>query len=416
MGNDTVVSTFKVAQSQFENASLRMGLKEEMKRLLSIPFREMMVQIPVVMDDGRLEVFLGYRVQHNGARGPTKGGIRYHPTVDLNEVRALACLMTWKTALVELPYGGAKGGVNCDPTLLSRRELEKLTRKFTDRISMILGPYRDIPAPDLGTNPQVMAWIMDEYGTKHGYTPSIVTGKPIELGGCEGRLEATGRGIVFITQSACADFGMEFKGARIAIQGFGNVGSNTAILAQEAGARVVAVSDVKGGVYDEGGLDIKDLLKYNQEEGTVVGYPGARTITNEELLALPCDILIPAALQGVITKFNAPKVRARMIVEGANSPTTPAADEILTERGILVVPDILANAGGVIVSYFEWVQNLQQFRWKADYINQQLKEIMTRAYKEVRDTALKEKTDLRTAAYIIAVDKVARAEMLRGHD
>lgn len=414
-GAEVRVSSFKVTSHQFEVVAAKMGLKDEIKNLLMMPFREMTVQVPVIMDDGHLEVFTGYRVQHNGARGPTKGGIRYHPSVDLSEVRSLASLMTLKTALVDLPFGGSKGGVNCDPTKMSARELERLTRRFTDRISLILGTYRDVPAPDVGTNPQVMAWIMDEYSNKHGYTPSIVTGKPIDLGGSEGRLEATGRGVVFITQEAAQDYGIDLSGARVAIQGFGNVGSFTALFIEEAGATVIGVSDVSGGIYQPDGLDVKEVMKYCQEAKTVATFPRAKSITNEELLALPCDILIPAALGGAITKFNAANVKARMVVEGANSPVTPAAEAILADNKVVVVPDILANAGGVTVSYFEWVQNLQQFRWKEEQINQQMKETMVRAYREVYETALKEKLDLRTAACIISVDKVARAEVTRGH-
>ena len=410
------VSSYKVTNRQFEQAAERMGLTEELKSLLMMPFREMAVQVPVKMDDGRLEVFLGYRVQHNGARGPTKGGIRYHPTVDIHEVRSLASLMTWKTALTGLPYGGAKGGVNCDPSRMSINELEKLTRKFIDRISIILGPYRDIPAPDVNTNPQVMAWIMDEYSSKHGYTPSVVTGKPLDLGGSEGRLEATGRGVTFIAQEALPDLGLDMIGASVAIQGFGNVGAHAARFMEKAGANVIAVSDVNGGIKDEGGLDIKDMTKYSQETKTVVGYPMAKPITNQELLSLPCDILIPAALGGVITRFNAPQLKARVILEAANSPVTPRAEEILSEKGVTIIPDILAGAGGVIASYFEWVQNLQQVQWKEEQVNQRLKEILTASYREVYQTSIKEEIDLRTAAYMISIDKVARAEATRGHN
>jgi glutamate dehydrogenase (NAD(P)+) len=376
----------------------------------------MTVQVPVKMDDGRLEVFLGYRVQHNGARGPTKGGIRYHPTVDISEVRSLASLMTWKTALTNLPYGGAKGGVNCDPSRMSINELEKLTRNFIDRISIILGPYRDIPAPDVNTNPQVMAWIMDEYSSKHGYTPSIVTGKPIDLGGSEGRLEATGRGITFVAQEALPDLGIDISGAGVVIQGFGNVGAYAARFMEEAGANVIAVSDVNGGIKDEGGLDIKDIIKYSQETKTVVGYPRAKPVSNEELLGLAGDILIPAALGGAITKFNAPQVQARVILEAANSPVTPRAEEILSQKGVKIIPDILGGAGGVVVSYFEWVQNLQQLQWEEEQINERLREILAASYRDVYETSIKEETDLRTSAYIISVDKVARAEATRGHN
>jgi glutamate dehydrogenase (NAD(P)+) len=299
---------------------------------------------------------------------------------------------------------------------MSINELEKLTRKFIDRISIILGPYRDIPAPDVNTNPQVMAWIMDEYSSKHGYTPSVVTGKPLDLGGSEGRLEATGRGVTFIAQEALPDLGLDMTGASVAIQGFGNVGAHAARFMEEAGANVIAVSDVNGGIKDEGGLDIKDMTKYSQETKTVVGYPMAKPITNQELLSLPCDILIPAALGGVITRFNAPQLKARVILEAANSPVTPRAEEILSEKGVTIIPDILAGAGGVIASYFEWVQNLQQVQWKEEQVNQRLKEILTASYRDVYQTSIKEEIDLRTAAYMISIDKVARAEATRGHN
>jgi len=410
------VSAFKNTNYQFDIAADKMNLDEPMRVLLKTPFREVTVQIPVRMDDGRLVVFLGYRVQHNGARGPQKGGIRYHPDVDLDEVKALASLMTWKTALVDIPFGGAKGGVTCDPTRMSSLELERLTRKFTSRISIVLGPYRDIPAPDLNTNAQVMAWIMDEYGAHFGHTPSIVTGKPLHLGGSKGREQATGRGVVFVIREAARDLKMNMNGATMAIQGFGNVGSNTALLAAEAGSKVLAISDVQGGIYSAKGLNVSKVLEHAKRQGSVVGYPEADEISNEDLLELKCDILVPAALGGVITKLNADRIKARIVAEAANSPTTTSADEILNDRGILVLPDILTNAGGVTVSYFEWVQNLQQFQWEEDQVNSELEKIMIRAYVQVREVARKERVPLRTAAYMLAIRKVAEAERLRGNE
>jgi len=386
------------------------GLRELMWR----PYRELTVQIAIRMDDGSLRVFTGYRVQHNGVRGPYKGGIRYHPEADLDEVRALASLMTWKTAVVDVPFGGAKGGVQCDPTQLSLGELNRLTRRFTQNISYILGVNRDIPAPDLGTNSQVMAWMMDAYGQRYGYTPAIVTGKPVELGGCFGRDAATGRGVTFVIQEAARLMGLTLDGATIAIQGFGNVGSWTARLIRSLGCKVVAISDIGGGVYNSQGLDIENLLKHANENRSVAGCPGCESISNEELLALNCDILIPAALGGVIHKNNASQIRARLIVEGANHPTTPTADQILRDRGITVIPDIVANAGGVIVSYFEWAQNIQEFRWEEERVNQELKKIITRAFGTVWERAKSQGVDLRLAAFLIGVERVARAIQLRG--
>ncbi len=403
----------RITDEQFLMAAEHMKLESDIQLLLRTPYRELVVQVPVRMDDGVLKMFHGFRVQHNGVRGPYKGGIRYHHHVDLSEVRSLAALMTWKTAIVDLPFGGAKGGVTCDPTLMSRRELQALTRGFTQKIDMALGVYRDIAAPDAGTNAQVMAWIMDEYGKKHGYTPAIVTGKPVNLGGSLGREEATGRGTMIITQEACKACGIDLKRARVAVQGFGNVGSWTALLLAEMGVKVVAVSDVFGAIFKEDGLDVAKVAEHVKVGGSVLGFAGAKDITNDELLALNVDVLIPAALGGAITKENVDNVKAKLIVEAANSPLTPQADEALRTRGVQVVPDILANAGGVTVSYFEWVQNLQQFHWSHEKVNQELETRMLRAWKAVHSRSVSEKTPLRIAAYVEALDKVAQATRQR---
>ncbi len=403
----------RITDEQFQAAADHMKLEHEIQLLLRSPYRELVVQVPVRMDDGHLEMFHGYRVQHNGVRGPYKGGIRYHPEVDLNEVRSLAALMTWKTAIVDIPFGGAKGGVTCDPTQMSRKELQAMTRGFTQKIDMALGVYRDIPAPDVGTNAQVMAWIMDEYGKKHGYTPAIVTGKPVNLGGSLGREEATGRGVTIITEEACKAFGTEIQQSTVAVQGFGNVGSWTALLLSELGAKVIAVSDVHGAIVNEKGLDIPKVFEHCKKTGSVLGVSGARRIDNEELLALDVDVLIPAALGGAITKDNVDDVRARLIVEAANSPITPQADEKLRSRGIPVVPDILANAGGVTASYFEWVQNLQQFHWSHEKVNLELEQRMLRAWRAVHARSIEDKTPLRVAAFVEALHKVAEATRQR---
>lgn len=398
----------------FRRAADRLGLDHEMRTLLTMPFRELRVEIPVRLDDGTLRVFVGYRVQHSGVRGPSKGGIRYHPTTDLNEIRALAAAMTWKTSLVNIPFGGAKGGIAVDPAQMTTGELQRLTRGYIRRIGLFLGPFRDIPAPDMNTNAQVMTWIFDEYSAQHGYTPACVTGKPVELGGSLGREAATGRGVAFLIEALTKDLGMPLVGARVAVQGFGNVGSFATRFLAEAGAKVVAVADVKGGVLNEKGLDVKALLDYARINRTISGFPGTREISSEEVLTVDCDILVPAALQCVLTKNNAEKVRARIVAEGANLPTTPEADAILVRRGIHVLPDILTNAGGVTVSYFEWAQNLQQMFWEEDHVNAEMRKILARAYRQVADMAAKEKIPLREAAYTIAVDRVARAERLRG--
>jgi len=413
----TTMSGKSITASQFDRAANLINLEGYMRRILLSPFREVQVEVPVRMDDGRIEVFTGYRIQHNGARGPCKGGIRYHPEADHDEVLGLATIMTWKTALMDIPFGGAKGGVTVDPKKLSRLELERLTRRFTQRISILLGPYRDVPAPDVNTNPQVMAWILDEYSSRHGYTPAAVTGKPVSLGGSLGRDEATGRGVMYVMTEYARDFGLPLKNARVVIQGFGNVGSHLArLLAAEAGAKVVAVSDVNGGVYNDRGLDVPGLLAHAAGGRSVSEWPGGKAITNDELWTIPCDWLVPAALGGVITReANAKTLDCKVVVEAANAPTTPIADLILADRGIPVIPDFLANAGGVTVSYYEWAQNLQQYRWTHEQVNRELQATITRAYAGVRDLAKEKGATLRTAAYAIALQRVAEAERLRGN-
>ncbi|MGH2695251.1 MAG: Glu/Leu/Phe/Val family dehydrogenase, partial [Actinomycetota bacterium] len=393
------MTPFEAATFFFHRSADRLKLREEMREVLASTYRELSVQVPVKMDDGSVSVFRGYRIQHNGARGPYKGGIRYHESADLDEVRALAALMTWKNALIDVPFGGAKGGVQCEPGLLSQGELERLTRRFTGMISYVIGVNRDIPAPDMGTNAQVMAWMMDAYGQRAGHTPGIVTGKPVELGGSPGREEATGRGVVICAREAAKRTGISFRDARVAIQGFGNVGYWTAALAAEQGARVIAVSDAVGGTYNPKGLDVAAVDAHRRSELSVTNFPTGEPVSNEEILELDCDILIPAAIEGVIHTGNAERISAHLVVEAANGPTTPAADGILTDRGIAVVPDILANAGGVTVSYFEWVQNIQQFRWELDAVNFELKKRMSRALQQVFARADDDGTTLRDAAF-----------------
>ncbi len=402
-----------ISDTQFLIAAEHMHLEDEIQTLLRSPYRELIVQIPVRMDNGKLELFHGYRVQHNAVRGPYKGGIRYHPGVDLNEVRSLAALMTWKTAIVDVPFGGAKGGVSCDPTKMSRTELRSLTRGFTQKIDMALGVYRDIPAPDVGTNAQVMAWIMDEYGKKNGYTPAIVTGKPVNLGGSLGREEATGRGTMIVTREACKQLGIDIKTAKIAVQGFGNVGSWSAKLLAELGAKIVAVSDVHGAICNDHGLDIPKLIEHVSATGSVANFPQTKAISNSDLLAYPIDILIPAALGGAITKDNADTVTAKLVVEAANSPVTPEADEMLRQRGARVLPDILVNGGGVTVSYFEWVQNLQQFHWTLEKVNMELEQKMVAAWNSVYACSEANGVPLRIAAFTQALQNVAEATRQR---
>lgn len=391
--------------------NLEPWIHERLKR----PKRVLTVNFPVKMDNGEIRHFEGHRVHHNLDRGPAKGGIRYHPGISLDEVKALAFWMTMKCAVVNLPFGGAKGGVICDPRNLSSTELERLTRRFTSEIGVLLGPERDIPAPDVNTNPRVMSWVMDTFSMNVGHTASgVTTGKPIVIGGSEGRREATGRGVVVVTQEACQVLGVDLSKARVAIQGFGNVGSNTARIFHKMGVRVIAVSDVEGGLFNPDGLDIEAIRLYRKNHASIKDYPGAQKIANEDLLELDCDILAPCALEGALTQNNAPRVKARLIVEGANGPVTPAADALLKEKGVIIVPDILANAGGVTVSYFEWVQDIQSFFWRAVDVNEKLTQVMRESFREVSRIARENSCDWRLAAYILAVQKVARAVKIRG--
>jgi glutamate dehydrogenase (NAD(P)+) len=406
---------FDVALEQFHIAADVMGLEDDMRRILSHCQRELIVNFPVEMDDGSVQVFTGYRVQHNSGPGPTKGGIRYHQNVTLNEVRALAMWMTWKCAVVGLPFGGAKGGVTVNPKLLSQNELQNLTRRYTAEISIIIGPNKDIPAPDVNTNPQIMAWIMDTYSMNVGYSvPGVVTGKPLVLGGSEGRNEATGRGCVFAIQEAAKVLHMDLAATRTVVQGFGNAGSVAARLMAELGSKVVAVSDSRGGIYNPKGLDIPAVIRYKQQTGSVIGFPEAEEVTNEALLELPCDILIPAALEGQIGAHNADRIKAKLIAEAANGPTLPEADRILYERGVFVLPDIFANAGGVTVSYFEWVQAMQWFPWTLEQVNERLRDVMSKSFHAVYSTSQKHGVHMRTAALIRAIDRVAEFTRLRG--
>jgi len=409
------INPWLVAQRQFDLAAERLGLDEGMRRVLREPRRELTVHFPVHMDDGSVQVFTGYRVQHNLGRGPAKGGIRYHQDVTLDEVKALAMWMTWKCAVVGIPYGGGKGGVIVDPKKLSKKELEALTRRFFTEIEILVGPEKDIPAPDVNTNAQVMAWMMDTYSMHAGYTvPGVVTGKPISLGGSEGRNEATARGTIFCIIEAARHLGMELPKARVAIQGFGNAGSIAAQLIHEEKATVVAVSDSTGGIHNPAGLDVHRLIQWKQEHGTVQGFPGSKDIGGTDVLEVDCDILIPAALENQITERNAKNVKARLIAEAANGPTTPEADAILFKNSKFMIPDILCNAGGVTVSYFEWVQDLNRDHWSEQVVNAKLKEIMVKAFQETLAIARRDQVDMRTAAYLLAVQRVADATSMRG--
>jgi glutamate dehydrogenase (NAD(P)+) len=383
--------------------------------VLRSSYREVQVQVPVKLGDGRIHVFSGFRVQHNGARGPYKGGVRFHPEVDLHEVRALAELMTWKTAIVGIPFGGAKGGINVDPTSLDRSELQAVSRSFLSKIEKVLGPTRDIPAPDVGTDAQVMAWLMDEYGKLHGHTPACVTGKPIALEGSYGREAATGRGVVFMFREAAPHLDLTPSDTTFAVQGFGNVGSWAARLMQQLGSRLVAASDASGAIRSEAGIDAEALAAHIAGGGLLVEFPGAESIDPDDLVAVDCDVFIPAALGGMIHRDNAASMRCRMIVEGANSPTTPAADEILREKGVYLVPDVMANAGGVVVSYFEWVQNLQHFRWDEREVNDRLGRIMRKAFREVSARSHETGTSLREAAFELGIERVVEAATVRGY-
>ena len=403
------------ALGQLAGAVEILGYEEGLHEMLATPRREVNVAVPLRRDDGRIELFHGYRVQHNVSRGPGKGGLRFHPSVDVDEVRALAMLMTWKCAVVELPYGGAKGGVGIDPSQYSSAELERVTRRYTTEIMPVIGPERDIMAPDMGTDEQTMAWVMDTYSVSHGYTiPAVVTGKPIALGGSLGRATATSRGVVHVTRAALAQAGTPLDSATIAIQGFGKVGSHAAQIFSDEGARVVAVSDQFGGLHNPGGLDVKRLLDHVAATGSVVGFDDADAIDNAAVLAMEVDVLVPAAVEGVLDATTALTVRARFVVEGANGPTTAEADAILAERGVVVVPDILANAGGVVVSYFEWAQANQAYRWTIDEIESRLADRMHSAFTEVTDVAAQRGLTLRDAALVIGVRRVAEAHLIRG--
>ncbi len=406
---------FEEMMSRFDLAAQKLGLDPGLYKVLREPVRETKVSIPIAMDDGRIEVFIGYRVLHNIARGPGKGGIRYDKNVNLDEVRALAAWMTWKCAVVNIPFGGAKGGVICDPGSLSRAELEKITRRYTAELMDQFGPEKDVPAPDMGTNPQMMAWIMDTYSMHARHTvTSVVTGKPLSLGGSRGRVEATGRGLMLICREAAPLRGLTLAGSRIVVQGFGNVGSIAARMCHEAGAKVIAVSDIAGGIVNEAGLDMPALVAHYEKARSFEGFPGISRITNTELLELDTDILIPAANENQIRGKNAGNIKAKIIVEGANGPTTQKADEILNRNGTLVVPDILANAGGVTVSYFEWVQDRAGFFWRESEVNERLEDIMVQSFRDVANMAEKYSVSFRIAAYMLGISRVAHDTMVRG--
>jgi glutamate dehydrogenase (NAD(P)+) len=410
-----VLNPFQEAVAQFDAAAERLQLPQPLRAILRKPKRELTVNFPVRMDDGEVEMYTGYRVQHNINRGPAKGGIRFDANVTLDEVRALAMWMTWKCSVVNIPFGGAKGGVIVDPRQLSRAEMERLTRRYATEIAGVIGPESDIPAPDVNTNPQVMAWIMDTYSMHQGYSvPAVVTGKPLSIGGSEGRMEATGRGVYIVTREACRTLGMPFEGALVIVQGFGNVGSVTARLLHQAGCKVIGLSDVYGAIYNEDGIDVNRALLHVQEHGRLSGLANSESVDGKALLELPCDILIPAALEGQLTHANADRIQAKLVVEAANGPTTTEADAILADRGISVVPDILANAGGVTVSYFEWVQDLQRFFWTEDEINDRLEQIMVRSFQAVDAKRDEQGCGFRLAAYLLAVSRVAEATQVRG--
>jgi glutamate dehydrogenase (NAD(P)+) len=403
------------AISQLEEAASFMGLDENLHKVFREPKRILTVTVPVRMDDGKVEVYTGYRVHHSIARGPAKGGIRYHPDVNLDEVKALAMWMTWKCALVGIPYGGAKGGVAFDPTTLSEPELERLTRRYASEILPFIGPESDVPAPDVGTDERIMAWIMDTYSMNKGYSvPSIVTGKPVSIGGSQGRGGATSRGVLYSALSAMQRLKLPIEGTRVAIQGFGKVGGFAAQVFHDAGFNIVGVSDYKGGVFNPLGLNPSALMRYKDEAQTVAGFPGADAITNEELLELDCDVLVPAAIEDQLTEQNADKIRARLIVEGANGPTTPEADHSLSERGVYIVPDVLANSGGVTVSYFEWVQDIQAYFWSEDQVNRRLRDVMQSAFDDAAALAEEKKVRLRLAALALGIGRVAEAHRVRG--
>jgi glutamate dehydrogenase (NAD(P)+) len=398
----------------FKKAARIMDVGQRIETLLATPLRSMTVQVSIELDNGEIHTLKGYRVQHDNARGPMKGGLRFHPSVNEAEIAGLSSLMTWKTAVANLPFGGSKGGIQCDPAELSVKELERLTRRFVDQMHDVIGPTRDIPGPDVNTNPQVMAWIMDQYSRYHGHSPAVVTGKPIELYGSRGRETATARGLLCITREILKDIGSELPGTRFAVAGFGNVGSHTARLLHEEQGRVVAASDVQGGVFNAQGLDVPALFEHVKRTGSVRGFAGGTACSVEDVLVSDCDVLIPASVGPVIDKHLAAEVRARMVIEGANAPCTPEADEIFEKRGVLVVPDILANAGGVTVSYFEWVQNMQHVSWEEERVHAELLRVMKDAYEKVGQISRSRKLPLRTSAYVLAIGRVGKATVLRG--
>jgi glutamate dehydrogenase (NAD(P)+) len=414
-GQRAEVSNLEIVRHYFDIACDRLQLRDDLRTVFWSPYREVSVQIPIKLDDGKIHVYSGYRIQHNGARGPYKGGVRFHPEVDIDEVRALASLMSWKTAIVNVPFGGAKGGVNCPARELEPADLQKIARSFMDKIEKVLGPTRDIPAPDVNTDAQVMAWFMDEYGKLHGHTPAICTGKPIELEGSHGREAATGRGCVYMFREAAPQLGLSPADVSFAVQGFGNVGSWAARLMHQLGCRMVAVSDANGAIRSDAGIDPDELQSFVSVGGKLPEYEGGEEIDADDLVAVECDVFIPAALGGMIHEGNADRMSCKMLIEGANSPTTPTADSILNDKGVYIVPDVMANAGGVVVSYFEWVQNLQHFRWEEREVNDKLSTIMRRSYREVSARAKEEGIPLREASFEIGIERVVQAARTRGY-
>jgi glutamate dehydrogenase (NAD(P)+) len=409
------MSNLDIVRYYFDRSVERLGTPDDVRTVFWNPYREVTVQVPIKQSDGKIHTYTGYRIQHNGARGPYKGGIRFHPEVDIDEVRALASLMTWKTAVANIPFGGAKGGVNCPADQLERAEVQKITRSFLNKIDKVLGPTRDIPAPDVNTNAQVMAWMMDEYGKLHGHTPAICTGKPIALEGSYGREQATGRGCVFMFREAAPQIGITPAESTFVVQGYGNVGSWAARILQQLGAKMVGASDAAGAIRSDNGIDADDLAEHIEQGGQLTEFPGTEVISPDDLLAIECDVLIPAALGGMIHEGNADRINCKMIIEGANSPTTPKADEILNDKGVMVIPDVMANAGGVVCSYFEWVQNLQHFRWSEREVNDKLGGIMRKAYRDVSARSKEEKVTLRDGAYLVGIERVIEASRTRGY-
>jgi glutamate dehydrogenase (NAD(P)+) len=409
------MSNLDIVRYYFDRAVERLQLPDDLRTVFWTSYREVTVQIPVKLSDGRVHTYSGFRIQHNGARGPYKGGIRFHPEVDIDEVRALASLMTWKTAVANIPFGGAKGGVNCPADKLERSEVQAIARSFMDKIEKVLGPTRDIPAPDVNTDAQVMAWLMDEYGKLHGHTPAICTGKPIALEGSYGREQATGRGCVYMYREAAPQLGLSPADTTFVVQGYGNVGAWAARIMQQLGCTLVGASDADGAIRSEAGIDADDLAEHIAEGGLLTDFPGAEVISPDDLLAIECDVFIPAALGGMIHEGNADRINCRMIIEGANSPTTPHADAVLHDKGVHVIPDVMANAGGVVASYFEWVQNLQHFRWSEREVNDKLGGIMRKSYRDVSARAKAERISLRDAAYLVGIERVVEASRTRGY-